>query len=122
MSNLTNTLRNLIRNCPEEVESGHTEPKNRPGRDRLGADEFSFDGFNEGRVYTKYIELLSDEDLAALNSLLPWKCFTVDSKGRRFGNRAWPGKRETPQEVPDPRIAQLHAQYDLRDKHVLELG
>ncbi|MGH8601681.1 MAG: class I SAM-dependent methyltransferase, partial [Gammaproteobacteria bacterium] len=58
----------------------------------------------------------------ALNALLPWKCFTVDSKGRRFGDRAWPGKRETPQPVPDPRIVELNERFDLRDKHVLELG
>lgn len=85
-------------------------------------EEFSFDGFNEGRVHTKYIENLNDEDLRYLNKLLPWKCFTVDSKGRRFGNRAWPGKREAPQYVPDPRITALHERYDLRDKHILELG
>ncbi len=84
--------------------------------------DFLFDGFEEGRVYTKYVESLSDEDLQALNALLPWRCFTVDSRGRRFGNRAWPGKRDTPQEVPDPRIIVLHERYDLRDKYVLELG
>ncbi|MGH8609964.1 MAG: class I SAM-dependent methyltransferase [Gammaproteobacteria bacterium] len=66
--------------------------------------------------------MLSDEDLQALNALLPWRCFTVDSKGRRFGDRAWPGKRETPQPVPDPRIVELNERFDLRDKHVLELG
>jgi tRNA (mo5U34)-methyltransferase len=102
--------------------AANTEPENRPSSDRLSTDEFPFDGFTENRVYTKYIEQLTDKDLTALNSLLPWKCFTVDSKGRRFGNRAWPGKRETPHLVPDPRIAQLDARYDLRDKHVLELG
>ncbi|MGH8614700.1 MAG: class I SAM-dependent methyltransferase [Gammaproteobacteria bacterium] len=85
-------------------------------------EEFSFEGFNKGRVHTKFVENLSDDDLRYLNNLLPWKCFTVDSKGRRFGNRAWPGKRETPQPVPDPRIAELNRRYDLRDKHVLELG
>ncbi|MGH8605587.1 MAG: hypothetical protein ACREXR_23185 [Gammaproteobacteria bacterium] len=85
-------------------------------------EEFSFDGFNQGRVHTKLVENLRDDDLRYLNNLLPWKCFTVDSKGRRFGNRAWPGKRETPQQVPDPRITAFHERYDLRGKRILELG
>ena len=91
--------------------------------DRKSAeDEFPFAGFNERRVHTPYVENLNDEDLRCLNNLLPWKCFTVDSKGRRFGNRAWPGKREDPQEMPDPRITALHERYGLRNKHILEVG
>jgi len=33
----------------------------------------------------RFVDLLSDADLAELNKLLDWKCFTVDCKGRRFG-------------------------------------
>jgi hypothetical protein len=88
----------------------------------MSIKEFSFDGFDQGRAHTKYVEFLSDADLRTLNSLLPWKCFTVDSKGRRFGNRAWPGKRETPQIVPDARIVEMNERYVLNGQRVLEVG
>ena len=76
----------------------------------------------EGRVGTAIVDRLSDEDLQQLNRLLPWRCFTVDGKGRRFGDLAWAGKRAVPQLVPDPRIVQMHAAFDLTGKHVLEIG
>lgn len=85
-------------------------------------DDFAFAGYKEHRVVTKYVDVLDDRELQSLNRLLPWKCFTVDSNGRRFGNRAWAGKREQPQPVPDPRIVALNHRWDLRDKDVLELG
>lgn len=85
-------------------------------------DDFQFDGFSTGRLPTPYVDVLSDDQLRELNALLRWNCFTVDAKGRRFGRRAWPGKRDVPQLVPDPRIAQLHERFDLTDKHVLEVG
>lgn len=65
---------------------------------------------------------LSDEDLARFNVLLPWQCFTVDAAGRRVGNRAWAGKREEPQSLPDPRIELLQAQVGLTGRRVLEVG
>ena len=85
-------------------------------------EDFQFKGFTENLVQTKYVDLLSDEELHELNDLLRWNCFTVDSKGRRFGRRAWQGKREKPQPVPDPRIIKLDELFHLRDKRVLEFG
>jgi len=69
-----------------------------------------------------FVDSLSDADLAELNRLLKWNCFTIDSNGRRFGNGAWPGKRCEAQDVPDRRIVLLHSRFDLSDKHVLEVG
>ena len=101
-------------------------PKQKPPTEsehrQTNEDEFQFDGFTENLVETKYVDLLSEDELRELNELLRWNCFTVDSKGRRFGRRAWPGKREKPQSVPDPRIIKLDQLFHLRDKHVLEFG
>ena len=85
-------------------------------------DGFPFDGFTENCVSTPYVDFLSDDELRDLNKLLRWSCFTADIKGRRFGRRAWPGKREVPQSIPDPRIVELNKRFDLSDKHVLEVG
>jgi len=82
----------------------------------------AFDGFTETQVYSGYVELLSNEDLKRLNELLPWMCFTADTMGRRFGNIAWKGKRETPQIVPDPRIEQMDEAFGLKGRSVLEVG
>lgn len=65
---------------------------------------------------------LSDAELKELNRLLPWKCFTTDNLGRRFGNPAWAGKRTVPENIPDPRIQLMHDYFDLSDKVVLEVG
>jgi SAM-dependent methyltransferase len=70
----------------------------------------------------RFVDSLSDTDLAELNSLLKWNCFTVDGRGRRFGNPARPGKRSEPQDVPDRRIVLLSRRFDLANKHVLEIG
>jgi hypothetical protein len=85
-------------------------------------DDFQFKGFIENLVETKYVDSLSEDELCELNGLLRWNCFTVDSKGRRFGRRAWPGKREKPQSVPDARIVKLDELFQLQGKHVLEFG
>jgi hypothetical protein len=85
-------------------------------------DDFPLYGFTENLVRAKYLDFLSDDDLRELNALLPWKCFTADMQGRRFGRRAWPGKRETPQPIPDPRIIRMNQAFSLADKHVLEVG
>jgi SAM-dependent methyltransferase len=69
-----------------------------------------------------HLDGLSDRDLDHLNRLLPWNAFTVDGKGRRFGNRAWSGKRAEPQVIPDPRIARLDQEFGIGDKSVLEIG
>lgn len=67
-------------------------------------------------------EHLSDTDLAVLNRLLPWKCFTEDSLGRKLGQQAWEGKRSERQEIPDLRIIKLDEAISLANKSVLEVG
>lgn len=84
--------------------------------------ELPLHGWQEGRVATPLVDRLDDQELELLNRLLPWKCFTVDGHGRRFGDLAWAGKRGVPQAVPDPRIVRMHEAFDLRGKHVLEIG
>jgi tRNA (mo5U34)-methyltransferase len=81
-----------------------------------------FRGFDEDRVNSGFVEFLSDEDLGRLNEMLPWKCFTADSRGRRFGSSAWKGKRDTPQQIPDQRILEMNRLFDLKDRSVLEVG
>jgi tRNA (mo5U34)-methyltransferase len=68
------------------------------------------------------VDTLSDEDLERLNQLLDWRCFTVDRHGRRFGQAAWRGKRDTPQVIPDRRIVLLDERFHLADKSVTEIG
>lgn len=82
----------------------------------------AFDGFDEQCVQSGYIERISDDDLKRLNNMLPWMCFTADTKGRRFGNIAWKGKREVPQVVPDSRIVQMDKIVGLKGRSVLEVG
>jgi len=79
-------------------------------------------GYAPADFSTPRLAALSDVDLDRLNSILPWQCFTTDDAGRRFGHRAWKGKREEPQPIPDRRIELLHTRYDLSDKSVLEIG
>jgi tRNA (mo5U34)-methyltransferase len=73
-------------------------------------------------VPTRDVDLLSEEDLDLLNSLLPWKCHTLDGRGRPFGGIAGRSKRRNPQALPDPRIAQLNEAYPLARRRVLEIG
>jgi 2-polyprenyl-3-methyl-5-hydroxy-6-metoxy-1,4-benzoquinol methylase len=95
----------------------------RPGRGSARDERrFPLAGFDTNRVATPHVDNLSDEDLTTLNRMLEWRCFTVDAKGRRFGRRAWEGKREVPQAVPDPRIAQMNDRFGLEGKAVLEVG
>ena len=79
-------------------------------------------GWEQPGVPTPLLNALSDAELEELNALLPWNCFTVDRAGRRFGAAAGPGKRDTPQPVPDPRIEALHRRVDLTSKSILEIG
>jgi SAM-dependent methyltransferase len=79
-------------------------------------------GYTEHRHEIAYVDPLSDDDLSRLNDLMPWKAFTVDRHGRRFGGVAWPGKRDRPQPVPDRRALLLEERFKLADKHVLEIG
>ncbi|MEX0830741.1 MAG: methyltransferase domain-containing protein [Nitrospirales bacterium] len=84
--------------------------------------ELPLKGFRENNLESGQIEFLGDDDLSRLNSLLPWKCFTTDSRGQRFGNPAWKGKRNSPQVIPDKRIVWLDSLFNLSDKSVLEFG
>jgi 2-polyprenyl-3-methyl-5-hydroxy-6-metoxy-1,4-benzoquinol methylase len=79
-------------------------------------------GHTEHRHEIAFVDPLSDAELDQLNRLLPWKAFTVDRHGRRFGGAAWSGKRDRAQEVPDRRILLLNQRFALADKHVLEVG
>lgn len=74
------------------------------------------------RILTPNVERLSDEELTRLNDLLPWKCFTLDSNGRRLGKPASERKRNVPQVVPDHRIAELNRRIPLAGLEVLEVG
>ena len=79
-------------------------------------------GYTGQRVAAPLVERLSDEELDRLNALLPWACFTVDGRGRRFGDAAWTGKREEPQPIPDRRIVLMDERFGLAGSHVLEIG
>ncbi|MCB0403327.1 MAG: class I SAM-dependent methyltransferase [Bdellovibrionales bacterium] len=85
-------------------------------------DDLPLTGFEPSSIPTPNLDLLSDEQLSELNQLVRWFAFTVDSKGRRVGQRANPNKRAVPQEIPDPRIRRMHELLDLKDKSVLEVG
>jgi len=79
-------------------------------------------GYTDHRHEIALVDPLSDDDLSRLNALLPWKAFTVDRHGRRFGAVAWQGKRDKPEPVPDRRALLLNDRFGLADKHVLEFG
>jgi 2-polyprenyl-3-methyl-5-hydroxy-6-metoxy-1,4-benzoquinol methylase len=84
--------------------------------------KLKFDSFTEGRVPSGWVEEIPDQELMRLNELLPWRCFTVDSRGRRFGDAAWAEKRNAPQVIPDPRIQLLNQLIGLEARSVLEVG
>lgn len=74
------------------------------------------------RLPTKYVDHLSDEELDQLNRLLPWRCFTLDARGRRFGAPASATKRNVPQQIPDRRTLLLDKRFPLAGRSVLEVG
>ena len=84
--------------------------------------ELPLRGFEKARIPIPVVDDLTDEDLEALNSLLPWKCFVTDRHGRRFGQRTSPTKRATPHHLPDRRIVALGKRFDLTGLTVLEIG
>ena len=92
-----------------------------PGLRKLGRPRLR-NRYDERRTPAALVDRLSDEDLERLNELLPWRCFTVDARGRPLGGTAWRGKRDRPEAIPDPRIERFHARFDLSGRHVLELG
>jgi SAM-dependent methyltransferase len=71
---------------------------------------------------TPLLDGLQDDELDRLNRLLPWQAYITDRRGRRFGNNAWKGKRDTAQEIPDRRIVLMNERFDLSTKTVLEIG
>jgi tRNA (mo5U34)-methyltransferase len=81
-----------------------------------------FKGYTEHLNVIKFVDVLPDADLHALNNLLPWSCFALDINGRRFGNAAWANKRSEPEVIPDRRVLLMNERFDLLDKHVLEIG
>ncbi|MBW4644604.1 MAG: DUF1698 domain-containing protein [Goleter apudmare HA4340-LM2] len=99
-----------------------TEQKLPTGTLQEQIEELPFKGFDEQRNAIKFVDFLSDEDLQELNNILKWNCFVVDTNGRRFGNLAWHGKRNTPQIIPDRKILLMNEYFNLADKHVLEIG
>ena len=68
------------------------------------------------------LDLISDRELDNLNELLPWACFTLDSRGRRVGRPFSHHKRNDPQIIPDFRIVDLDERFPLLGNSVLELG
>jgi 2-polyprenyl-3-methyl-5-hydroxy-6-metoxy-1,4-benzoquinol methylase len=82
-------------------------------------------GYVESRTIVPHVETLADDELMELNRLLPWRSYTVDSRGRRFGDGTpsqGEGEDEKRPAIPDPRVVAMHEHFDLRDKHVLEVG
>jgi hypothetical protein len=69
-----------------------------------------------------HVNALKDEELALLNSVLPWAAFILDKNGRSFGCAYSATKRNEPQVIPDRRITELDLRYQLSGKHVLEAG
>ena len=74
------------------------------------------------RIPTRYIDHLPDDELEQLNQLLPWRCFTLDGRGRRFGAPASATKRNVPQQIPDRRTPMLDQRFPLAGRTVLEIG
>jgi len=68
------------------------------------------------------IDLLSETELQNLNQLLPWACFTQDSRGRQVGRPFAEDKRNEPQVIPDFRIVDLNNRLPLSGRRTLEVG
>jgi hypothetical protein len=95
----------------------------KPTQARLrGRPSLPLTGFPTGDHDGLLTDDWSDAQLGELNALLDWRCFTVDSAGRRLGQPAGHNKRQDPQVIPDPRIVQLDEVVGLAGKHVLEVG
>ena len=84
--------------------------------------DIPFKGFQDNLVDSGPVEHLADHDLELVNAMLPWTCFTADSQGRRFGQAARKGKRDTPQVIPDKRIIRMAKEFDMGNGRVLEVG
>lgn len=89
---------------------------------RIGQGDVPLHGYVENRLSVPNLEIISDEELAILNKLLPWASFVVDAKGRRFGAPFSFTKRSTPEVLPDPRIVELDRRMPLNGLKVVEVG
>jgi 2-polyprenyl-3-methyl-5-hydroxy-6-metoxy-1,4-benzoquinol methylase len=89
---------------------------------KIFRERFPAKGYDEQRNEIKFVDHLTDSELAELNNILNWNCFTVDRDGRRFGKPAWQGKRNTPEAIRDYRVVLLNERFSLATKHVLEIG
>lgn len=65
--------------------------------------------------------LLDDEIIAEINAMFDWHAAAELPDGRLLG-RVTPGKRPTPNAIPDRRIELLNSFIDLSNKSVLEIG
>lgn len=83
---------------------------------------FPLSGWKPSALEAPLVDELNDAQLEQLNAILPFRCFTVDKRGRRFGNPAGAKKRVEPQELPDRRVEMLHQEVDLSNKRVVEVG
>jgi tRNA (mo5U34)-methyltransferase len=91
-------------------------------RKRLAHHPLPENGFTPSLIAIPTLDTLTDADLRQLNAIVKWNAFTVDSRGRRFGDYARSGKREEPQPIPDRRIALFNEEFGLDGKNVLEMG
>ncbi|MEZ5653647.1 MAG: methyltransferase domain-containing protein [Burkholderiaceae bacterium] len=111
---------------PVNTDARPVAQRRPPGTDALEnpmtskVNWLSVDG--EGRIPTRYVDHLLDDDLKVLNDLLPWQCFTLDSQGRQFGKPASASKRNAFQPIPDPRIVEFNERFELDGQTVLEIG
>lgn len=97
------------------ADPGSPDPNPGAARDADGS-------MARAHVRIPVVELLTDAELEELNSILPWRCFVLDSAGRRFGRPSSPTKRNAPQFIPDRRTEILDERFGLSDKTVLEIG
>lgn len=83
---------------------------------------FKKSGFTPSPISSFKLDSLSDSELAELNSILNWNCFTTDSQGRRFGRPHTQKKRGKPQTIPDRRSIILDEVFQIKGCTVLEVG
>lgn len=76
----------------------------------------------KGYQKSKRLDTLADEDIVALNAMLPWHSYICDSLGRRFGVPSSPNKRNQASMLPDYRSLLLNERYNLESLKVLEVG
>ena len=68
------------------------------------------------------LSCMTDAELQALNSLLPWAALTVDTSGRPVGQAFSPGKRSRAHVLLDKRQVAFDQEFPLSGRHVVEIG